>query len=406
MLTYPDLSKLVDGPFMVTFTAHLPFPVGIPNPLGHMIWSPARFVSPEYERAYGERSFVNIRVFDRTESGMPMWKEGTFEALQHFYGRTPDGDPAARYGNDQFVQHNQWVTLETPCGELAVNHYDDPFHRCLGVFNAFLHAVLLITRDVRIRTITSYDLRPVVVIGAVPKDREWTHLTDMFMHPEAIEQTRVAVDKPFTEAELNAGLAAMINQKPYTTTAIWRSRAQRALRLTGDPTDTVISFQIAAESLLFDTYRMLLVDEGSASTELEAQLENQPFASLIKSLLPAKLGGVWDVTRSGTAVGEYWQKLYSVRNSIIHVGMQPHTGHAESAQEVYRGLRDYVEELLWKKYRKYPRSVYARFGLDGLRERGWLNPWMQERIEEFNAEPSPWYWPYDRARRTAHPTRT
>ena len=42
-----DLSSLVDGPFVVTFTAHLPFPVGIPNDLGHIISFDARFKDQE-----------------------------------------------------------------------------------------------------------------------------------------------------------------------------------------------------------------------------------------------------------------------------------------------------------------------------------------------------------------------
>ena len=61
---------------------------------------------------------------------------------------------------------------------------------------------------------------------------------------------------------------AFATNKPYLSTAIWRARAQRALRHTGDATDAVISFQITAESLLFDTYRMLLVDEGLSSSQI------------------------------------------------------------------------------------------------------------------------------------------
>jgi len=50
------------------------------------------------------------------------------------------------------------------------------------------------------------------------------------------------------------------------------------------------------------------------------------------------------VSRPDTSVGGYWEKLYLVRNSIVHTGVDAHGGHAEAAQQGYRQLRDHVEE--------------------------------------------------------------
>src|SRR5206468_1170684 len=102
-----------------------------------------------------------------------------------------------------------------------------PFHRCLAVFNSFLQATLLITRDIRVRMPASHDLRPVVIIGAWPKGGKWRELTSMYMHPEAVRESLLTVDKPFDQDELNSALSAMVNQKPYITTIMWRTRAQR-----------------------------------------------------------------------------------------------------------------------------------------------------------------------------------
>ena len=397
--SHPDLSQGIDGPFVVTFTAHLPFPVGIPNDLGHTIWLYHPFVDRRYAEVY-KRPFVNIRVFDLPKSGLPVWREGTHQALRHFYGFNMEEDPTDRYGEDQFIEHNQWVTLETPWSELE-GYPADPFHRALGTFNGFLQATLILTKDIRIRRISSHDLRPVVIIGAKPHRDKWRNLGAMYMHPEAQDDSVLTIDRPFDQDELNDALAAIITQRPYMTTMVWRARAQRALRQTGDGADAVISFQIAAESLLFETFRMMLVDEGLTSVQIATELErDRPFKRFFTDIFPAKLGGNWHTDHLGTPVGIYWSDLYLVRNSIIHAGMIAHTGHAEAAQKAYWGLRDHLENRLCINHKKYPRTVAVRLGRDGLEQRGQLTRWMRDFIDKAEAEPGIWYWPHDLAGRT------
>jgi hypothetical protein len=395
---HPDFSTQVDGPFLVTFTAHLPFPVGIPNELGHTIVFGDPFESPEYVVAY-KMPFVNIRVFDLPRSGLPLWQEGTHAALKYFYGYDLGSDTGTRYGEADFAEHNQWVTLETPWGAIQ-GHDADPFHRALGVFNGFLQAVMIITRDIRIHLIASHDLRPVVVIGALPKNGQWLHLTDMYMHPEAMTESLVVSDKPFDQDQLNSALFSIVTNKPYVTTIMWRARAQRALRQTGDGPDAVISFQIAAESLLFDTYRMLLTDEGLTSGDIAAELQqDRPFKRFFTDILPRRLGGDWHPDHSGTPVANYWKNLYEVRNAIIHTGMLAHTGHAQAAQTAYWALRDHLEERLWANHKTYPRTTYARLGREGLEKRNCLTRWIDKFMKSADAEPGIWYWPYDLAGR-------
>src|SRR5947209_4832610 len=87
-----DLSKLVDEPFVVTFTAHLPFPVGVPNELGHTIFLSSPFKDASAATYFGTNPFVNIRVFEVVEQGLPVWQRGTHAAIEHFYGASLDGE--------------------------------------------------------------------------------------------------------------------------------------------------------------------------------------------------------------------------------------------------------------------------------------------------------------------------
>ena len=209
----PDLAREVGGPFVVTFTARLPFPIGVPNQLGHTIWLAQPFLDGEYTAAY-QRPFVNIRVFDLPQSGLRTWAQGTHEALKYFYDFDLEDDASERYGEDVFREHNQWVTLETPWG--AIQDYEsDPFHRCLNLFNLFLQATLIITRDIRIRLVSSHDLRPLVIVGAWPKGGGWRQLSDMYMHPGATPESLLTTDKPFDQDQLNGTLSAIVTQKPF-----------------------------------------------------------------------------------------------------------------------------------------------------------------------------------------------
>jgi hypothetical protein len=141
-LEFLDISKYVDGPFVATYTAHLPFPVGIPSELGHLLFLDIPFKNADAAEYFGNRPFVNIRVFDTVERGLPVWQKGTHAAIKQFYGVELPGNPDLKYGEDQFAVHDQWVTLETPHaaleGEDSTADRAFSFHRCLRVFNLFL----------------------------------------------------------------------------------------------------------------------------------------------------------------------------------------------------------------------------------------------------------------------------
>jgi hypothetical protein len=183
--TSDDLREQVGEPFVYTFTAHLSFVLGIPDHLGHTLWLHAPWADTADAARFGERPFINIRVFTATTPGLPAWPPGTHQALERFYGYQLDDDPDSRYGEESLTAHDQWISLETPSALVAPESAEeDPayaFHRCLSAFNLFLQGVLVATRDVRIRPISSHDLRPIVIIGALVPGKGWRLLTQMWL---------------------------------------------------------------------------------------------------------------------------------------------------------------------------------------------------------------------------------
>ena len=103
----------------------------------------------------------------------------------------------------------------------------------------------------------------------------------------------------------------------------------------------------------------------------------------------------------GTPVGRYWAKLYQVRNDVVHRGFEPHFGHAEEARDAYVGLVDFVASRVREKARRYPRTLLALVGEEGLRERGWLSSWIRRFVAEAKSESAPFFQPWDQAKRPA-----
>lgn len=350
--------------------------------------------------------FVNIRFFDNTTSGLPVFQKGIHAAMKSFYNYDVDGSPEDRYGEDKFIEHDQWVTLETPYAPtVEEDPVTDPaytFHRCLQVLNLFLQSTLLVTGDVRIRTVSSHDFRPIMVVGARKLANKWSLLSYMQMHPEFSTPNGLIPESipGLTQDLLNSGIEAISAEKPYITTIVWRSRAQRSMQQAGDATDAIINYQIAAESLLFDTYRMLLVDEGLSSSEITSEVNSDtPFKSLITRILPGKIGGQWDVTLPKTPVGAYWSNLYEMRNQIMHAGVPANMDQALEARRAYRGLVKHLEGRLLERRNRYPRTALVRFGLQRIQAEVKISRAFLEKLTQIEGETTPYFLPYDEAGR-------
>lgn len=125
---------------------------------------------------------------------------------------------------------------------------------------------MVATQDFRLRTVVAQDFKPGIVIGAITlHDRKWHHVTDMMMFPDFHLRQKMLSKAPFTEAQFKDGLRRVQNDAPFIRALLWLGRVDDTLQRTGDAPSAIVGLQTAAEALLFDTYRMLLVDEGAQS---------------------------------------------------------------------------------------------------------------------------------------------
>lgn len=399
-----DLFEGLPEPYVATFTGRIPFLLGVPDELGHMISSPHPFVDPDATRTFGPGPTVNIRVFAHRTPGITTRLTGAPEALRHFYNGSFPSETPSRFAEGKLASYEQWVTLETP-GALAVDEnpadHAYTFHRCMRYFNYFIRSVMVATQDPRLRPVVQHDFAPAVTIGArLVGSGGWHYISDMMIFPD-FPQQRAMLEKPrFTEAEFVDGMRRAQHEAPFIRALFWRGRVEDAMRRTGDAAGAIVGLQTAVESLLFDTYKMLLVDEGRTKAEIHAELAAEPaFAILVKTLLKDRLGGQWDPTDSSTQVGRYWAALYQVRNDIVHRGFEAHMGHAEQAKVAYGQLVDFLADRLHGRCRTYPRTLLALLGQEELRNRGWLSTWMRGFVDATEQEPGYFFQPWDEAGR-------
>lgn len=401
-----DVFEGLTGPHLATFTGRIPFLLGVPDDLGHTISSSHPFVDPDAARVFGSRPIVNIRGFAQRTAGIATRAAGASGALRHFYNRDFPSGTAERFAETELASYEQWVTLETPAALAADEDPADDaytFHRCLACFNIFIRSVMVATQDPRLRPVVQHDFAPAVTIGALMLDSgTWHHITDLMLFPDFPHQQDMLEKPRFTEAEFVSGLRRIQHQAPFIRALFWQARVEDAMRRTGDAAGAIVGLQTAAEALLFDTYRMLLVDEERTKDEIDAELAAEPtFSTLVKTLLKDRLGGQWDPTSSSTPVGRYWTTLYQLRNDVVHRGFEAHMGHAEQAKVVYEDLVGFVADRLRSRCRRYPRTLLALLGEDALRDRGWLSASMRSFVIGLRAEPGYFFQPWDQAGRAA-----
>jgi hypothetical protein len=390
------------GPHIQTFTFTLPFTLGLEDAVGHTMTVADDWADPDDAGHFGRTPTVRIRLHNEEVNTRNLWLGDPTRALQRLYGERADVPPEV-VTPDLGTSYEQWVSLETPGARLKSDRVTDPafaFHRSLTALEAFLRAMDLAVSDPRVTTVTTHDLGPVVFRGAITKDGRWHRLGNLLMHPDAFPFALPVVPFDSIRAQFLRSFNDLQHGRPFLLASLWHGRALRAFRFRGDTADCVVSLQTAVESMMYDLFRSLLVDEGRTGAEIGSELgRDVVFKSLVTRDVATRLGGDWHLTGNGT-VATYWASLYTIRNRVVHTGYTPDVRQAEDAMQAYLDIREFVSTRLWARWPKYPRTLVAKVGVNGLERRGWMTKRVRDAYAQLAAEPNPFYWPDDAAGRS------
>jgi hypothetical protein len=348
------------GPYLSTFTFRLPFRLGISDSFDQTITLPSEYASAPDSETFAMPPFVRLRLFNAAILDRKFSPANAAAAVRRFYDADWDVGHASEVDPHLY---EQWVSVETPAALLVGEVPTDgayAFHRSLAALNSYLQAFALARNDNTVRQVSSRELRPIVIIGQLALDGNWGHKSVMLMHPDAKARPPLS-SRPVAEHtdSLNRATETMLRGNPFVRSWQWKARAERR-RYEGDDADAVVSFQIAAEVLLFELWALLLADEGNSPSEISELRRDTPFSTLVRAKLGSQLGGSWDTTRPNTPVGRYWSELYELRIRVVHAGYLPHGGDADQAEHAYENLENFLDERLRAKAKRYPSAFKAR----------------------------------------------
>jgi hypothetical protein len=396
-----DKLDVPEGPLILTFTFKLPFTLGLEDIGYHDLILAESWADPDDIANFGKVPRVRIRLHNEPTDGTELWPVRAANALRSFY-TSLDNPPA----EEQFAPipggYEQWVTLETPSGLLASEDAEDgsyAFHRSLRALNTFLTGLDLAVSDIRISSVSTREIGPVVFCGALPRDKNWVRVLDLFMHPDSFPFPLKLESLDSIKGQLASTFEDLRGGRPFLVSTLWHGRALRASTYRGDNVDCIVSLQTATESMMYDLLRGLLVDIGKTSAQIASRVNaDLPFRSLLVKVLPPLIGGDWSLS-GNSPVAKYWQSVYLVRNRIIHAGYSPGNRETEEAKDAFLDVREFISSLLWRNNARFPRTLVAKVGVNGLGRRGWMSERMRQQCEAFQNETYPFYWPKDIAGR-------
>ncbi|MBB2893730.1 hypothetical protein [Flexivirga oryzae] len=185
------------------------------------------------------------------------------------------------------------------------------------------------------------------VIGSIVAPQ--TISTDMMV---SLSDTRHRLDNGVFSAHLDLHREAMVAIDRY-----------------GDMRMGALLLGISAESLL-DELILHLMWEEAKSPEHAAREWMRGLDARVRSELPSRLGGPWDMTRRN-AIGVWAQEVAALRHRVVHAAYIPSRAEAEAA---VRGVNRLVSHLCDRLaaqdiLSKYPRTALSLACEDGLRRR-------------------------------------
>lgn len=182
--------------------------------------------------------------------------------------------------------------------------------------------------------------------------------------PEPLdEQSRAVFNR--TRARLDSG--------PFMSHVDLHRDAQFALERMGDRRLGALLLGVASEALLDELLLHLMWEEIRTPEEV-ARSWYGGLDKRIRTELPTRLGGSWDITQQNP-IGAWALRVASLRHRIAHAGYTPTSDEAQASFEATNALVTHLGDRLVspENLRRYPRTALALLGESGLRRRNAYN---------------------------------
>ncbi|WP_026966581.1 hypothetical protein [Algoriphagus terrigena] len=226
------------------------------------------------------------------------------------------------------------------------------FDKSLDHLNAVILAYSVHFQDEYVYQITKFDLPPFCGYELI-NTTEWSVESILFVLHNNIDVNLNEITLKQCDALQNFSNHIISNEYMFLLPEKYLLLAKNKLNK-GLYSEAVTFAQTAIEVKIKRLFYYFLNVEGLYEDEIIEVMENTTFMSMIKKELSKRLGGIWDITKEGSEIGNWYEKCYSLRNRVVHVGFIPELYETEQALKYAKIFAFYIIQLIEKKKKTYP----------------------------------------------------
>jgi hypothetical protein len=195
-------------------------------------------------------------------------------------------------------------------------------NRCLDAVNLWIRSLAFLTQEPSIRTVQAENLpQYMAFFHQRPHDGEIVSFDFFRSHGNPMLSQNSIATRSLTEKA--RGLASSIDD----THGVFRSKewfntAMRLSTVEGRHDLAMVALNTAFEVLVFGLARVLRVDEGASSAEIDAEFGRRMGVDTVcHRYLEPRIGGRWDTADTSCPIGDLTATVVDVRNRVAHQGL-------------------------------------------------------------------------------------
>jgi len=250
------------------------------------------------------------------------------------------------------------VMTESEVAAGLPHHPETYLNRCIAALNTWIRSTIVVTGEHVVRTVARENL-PMFLAFFHQSPGDGTLVSfDMLRANENPATSSNQVATPLAVERVEKVASSLDETHLIFKAAELRVTALRLAAIEGRPDLAVILLNTAFELLVFGLARVLLVDEGATTDDIERQLGGRRLRArdVCYRFLQGRIGGQWDATQTSSPFGAVSERLVELRNRVAHRGVDVSDRQAQAAFEGYISFTGFVTRQVHARRRTYPRT--------------------------------------------------
>lgn len=234
------------------------------------------------------------------------------------------------------------------------------FDKSIDKLNEILLAYKVKNKDEKIYMLRK-EMLAMTIICRVVTIKDWNEEKLLFVINENFPYDREIMNDEEMQDFLRHCNIVINNINPFINTIDYLINSKRLMNQ-GFYEDSVINASIAVESYIRNLYRCFLEIENvdMTSEEIDEILEGKNFSGIIKTEMPKRLGGNWNLEREDLEIGNWYKNTYQLRNRIVHGSRKVSFQEVQNSWVAANDVIIYIKSLIIKQKNKYP-EIYDFF---------------------------------------------